>query len=61
MESLLAEGREQVAALCRAGEAADWCARATAAAERVVRKSLEMRALALITPALRAPWRRSPA
>ena len=52
MEALLAEARADVSALCRAGERSDWCARATAAAERAVRKSIEMRALALILPAV---------
>jgi len=52
METLLAEGRADVSALCSAGERPDWCARATAAAERVVRKSIEMRAVALILPAV---------
>ncbi|MCY1059611.1 hypothetical protein [Nannocystis sp. SCPEA4] len=57
MESVLAEGRADVSALCRAPERSDWCARASAAAERVVRKSIEMRAVALILPAV-WPFRR---
>jgi hypothetical protein len=50
MDELLAEGRARRSALCRGEGAADWCARARAAAERVVRKSLEMRAVALLLP-----------
>lgn len=53
MEELLAEGRARGSALCRGEGAEDWCARASAAAERVVRKSLEMRAVALLLPDLR--------
>ncbi|MFO0580062.1 MAG: hypothetical protein U1A78_39315 [Polyangia bacterium] len=56
MEALLEEGRANLSALCRGEGAASWCARASAAAERVVRKSLEMRAVALLLP---APRRRS--
>lgn len=56
MEALLEEGRANLPALCRGEGAASWCARARAAAERVVRKSLEMRAVALLLP---APRRRS--
>jgi hypothetical protein len=50
MEALAAEGRANISALCRGEGAADFCARASAAAERVVRKSLEMRAVALLLP-----------
>lgn len=50
MEQLLAEARADPSALVRGEEASGWCARATAAAERVVRKSLEMRAVALLLP-----------
>lgn len=53
MEALLAEGRANLSALCRGEGAADFCTRASAAAERVVRKSLEMRAVALLLPDLR--------
>lgn len=57
MESLLAEGRAYVSPLCQGDDSAGWSARATAAAERVVRKSIEMRAMALILPPLPG-WRR---
>lgn len=50
MEALIAEGCANIPALCRGEDAADWCARAHAAAERVVRKSLEMRGVALLLP-----------
>ena len=50
MEELLAEGRSNRSALCRGEGAADFCARSSAATERVVRKSLEMRAIALLLP-----------
>lgn len=50
IEALIAEGRANLPALCRGEGAADFCARASATAERVVRKSLEMRALALLLP-----------
>lgn len=58
MEAMIEEGRANAPALCR-GEAVDgWTTRAAGAARRVVRKSLEMRAIALLTPAVwpfRAP------
>lgn len=53
MEALIAEGGAKLPALCRGEGAVQWCARAKAAAERVVRKSLEMRAVALLLPDLR--------
>jgi hypothetical protein len=52
MEALLAEARADPPALLRGDGSADWCARATATAERVIRKSIEMRAVALILPRL---------
>ncbi len=57
MDRLLAEGRADLGALCQGNDPSSWCARATAAADRVVRKSLEMRAVALVTP---GPIRRGP-
>ena len=54
MEALLEEGRAHLPALCRGEGAEGWCTRAEAAAERVVRKSLEMRAVALLLPARRS-------
>ncbi|PCC68884.1 hypothetical protein SAMN02745121_07586 [Nannocystis exedens] len=52
MEALLAEARADPSARVNS----NWCTRATAAAERVVRKSIEMRAVALLLPRL---WPRS--
>jgi hypothetical protein len=49
MEGLLAEGRASSSALCRGEGAVAWLTRARAAAERVVRKSLEMRVIGLVT------------
>lgn len=51
MEAAIATGRAHAPALARGEGATGWCARAAAAAERVVRTSLEMRAIALRTPA----------
>lgn len=50
MDAAIAEGRARLSTLCSDDDPTRWCARATEAAERVVRKSLEMRAVALITP-----------
>jgi hypothetical protein len=50
MDAALAEGFDKSAALCRGEDPSRWCARASEAANRVVRKSLEMRAVALFTP-----------
>lgn len=49
MDEALAEARATLPALCRGEDPADWCARATRAADRVVRKSIEMRAVALVS------------
>jgi len=49
MDAALAEARADPQALCRSELADDWLVRASAAAERVVRKSVEMRAIALVT------------
>lgn len=51
MEQLLAEARADPSALL-GGDPSSWCARATEAADRVIRKSLEMRAVALLLPRL---------
>lgn len=48
VEGLLAEGQARLAACVTAREAGDWPARARAAAERLVRRSIEMRAVALL-------------
>lgn len=48
MEGLLAEARASSSALCRGEGAAGWLTRARAAAERVVRRSLEMRVVGLV-------------
>ncbi len=48
MDAVIAEGRALGPALGRGPT--DWCARAARAAERVVRRSLEMRAVAWLTP-----------
>lgn len=53
METLRAQARTNLSALFRGDNAEAWCARADAAAERVVRKSLEMRGIALLLPDLR--------
>lgn len=50
MDAALAEGRALAPALARGDDPSGWCARAAAAAERVVRRSLEMRAVAWLTP-----------
>lgn len=50
MDGVLAEARAAAAALCRSDSAAAWCTRAAAAADRVVRKSLEMRAIGVLLP-----------
>ena len=50
MYGAIAEGRARLPALCRGEDPTAWRARATAAAERVVRKSLEMCAVTLLTP-----------
>jgi len=50
MDETIAEGRARCSALCRGEDLTAWRARATAAADRVVRKSLEMRAVTLLTP-----------
>lgn len=52
MEALVDEGRATVSALCRGEDPRRWSARAAEAAERVVRKSLEMRMIAVMLPAL---------
>lgn len=49
MRSVIAAGQTNITALCQGHGAAQWCAQATEAAERVVRKSLEMRAVAVLT------------
>jgi hypothetical protein len=49
MEALIAEGRAHTSELCRAEGPTPWSTRATAAADHVVRKSLEMRVVALLT------------
>lgn len=54
MDALITEGRATAPAICR-DDPRGWLPRAAQAAERVVRKSLEMRAIALLTPPL---WRR---
>jgi hypothetical protein len=51
MDELIREGRLAAPAICR-DDPRGWLARAAQAAERVVRKSLEMRAIALLTPPL---------
>lgn len=53
MEALIAEARAHAPELCRAEDPTEWSTRASAAADHVVRKSLEMRALAWLTPAPR--------
>lgn len=55
MDDLLAEARACAAALCRGDDARAWSTRAAAAADRVVRKSLEMRAIGVLLPR----WRRA--
>ena len=59
MEAAIAEGRANALALCRGDAVHGWTTRAAEAAERVVRKSLEMRAIALLTPSV-WPFRASP-
>jgi len=49
MYGSIAEGRENCSALCRGEDASRWCASATKAADRVVRKSVEMRAVGLLS------------
>ncbi len=49
MDAVIAEGRTMCVALCRGEDPAGWCARAARAADRVVRRSLELRAVALVT------------
>lgn len=53
MEALLAEAAGRASALSRGDGAEDWSARARAAMDRVVRKSIEMRAVGLMTPEVR--------
>lgn len=50
LEASIADARENAAALCQGEGASDWSGRATDALEGVVRKSLEMRAVGVITP-----------
>ena len=49
MDALLDEAAQRAAALCRDEDGAAWRARAVRAQQRVVRKSLEMRALGIVT------------
>ncbi len=49
IEAVIAEGRRLLAACTAAGEAASWAARADVAAERLVRKSIELRAVAVLS------------
>lgn len=53
MDDVLAEARARTTALCAGDGATDWCTRAAAAAELVVRKSLEMRAIGVLLPRMR--------
>lgn len=53
MDAVLAEARANIPALCRGDGAAAWSTRATVAAELVVRKSLEMRAIGVLLPRMR--------
>jgi hypothetical protein len=53
MDALLEEAREGAAALGRGEGAADWCERAGRAQARVVRKSIELRAVAVVTGGFR--------
>lgn len=51
MESTIATGQAHAPSLCRGEGAIGWCARARTTANAVIRTSLEMRAIALLTPA----------
>jgi hypothetical protein len=57
MDALLDEGAERAQALCRGDDEADWRERARRARQRVVRKSIELRAVCLVTRG-RSPFRR---
>jgi hypothetical protein len=59
MGGLLEEARGEASALCRGEGRDDWLSRAKAAADRVVRRSLEMRVVALRVPSWRAGAPRS--
>jgi len=49
LENCLAEAAERAHALCSGAESADWDTRAASAMDRVVRKSMEMRVIGLLT------------
>lgn len=51
MRALVEYGQANITELCLGHGAAQWCAQAASAAERVVRKSIEMRAVAVLTRA----------
>ena len=53
MGDLLEEAREKATALCQGRGADSWRSRSQQAMDRVVRKSIEMRVVALRTPSLR--------
>lgn len=53
MDAALAEARARTTDLCQGVGARDWCTRAAAAADLVVRKSLEMRAIGILLPRIR--------
>ncbi len=59
MGELLEEARGAASALCRGEGRDDWVSRTKAAADRVVRRSLEMRVVALRVPSWRAGAPRS--
>lgn len=52
IDAILAEARTDLSALLHGDDVSRWCTRATGAADRVTRKSLEMRAVALVLPGL---------
>lgn len=50
IDEMIAEGRARLPGLGRGEDPTRWCVRAAAAADKVVRKSIEMRAVAYMSP-----------